>query len=70
MNEYLVIYEQAADGAWGAYLPDLPGVAAGGESREEVEQLIREAASAYVAFEREHGAALPSPAHQAGIVAV
>lgn len=28
MSEYLVIYEQADDGGWGAYLPDLPGVAA------------------------------------------
>ncbi len=28
VSEYIVIYEQAEDGGWGAYLPDLPGVVA------------------------------------------
>ena len=28
MSEYVVIYEQAEDGGWGAYLPDVPGVVA------------------------------------------
>ena len=28
MSEYVVIYEQAEDGGWGAYIPDLPGVVA------------------------------------------
>lgn len=70
MSEYLVIYEQADDGAWGAYLPDLPGVVAGGDSREEVEMLIKEAVATYVDFEREQGAAIPAPTHQAGVVAV
>ena len=32
MSEYAVIYEQAEEG-WGAYLPDLPGVVALGDSR-------------------------------------
>ena len=41
MSEYLVVYEQAEDGCWGAYLPDLPGVVAGGQDREEVERLIK-----------------------------
>jgi predicted RNase H-like HicB family nuclease len=26
MSEYVLIYEQADDGGWGAYVPDLPGV--------------------------------------------
>jgi hypothetical protein len=30
MSEYVVIYEQADDGGWGAYIPDLPGVVAVG----------------------------------------
>ena len=33
MSEYIVIYEQADDDGWGAYLPDLPGVVAIGVSR-------------------------------------
>ncbi len=48
MSEYVVIYEQAEDGAWGAYLPDLPGVVALGESREQVEARIAEAVTAYL----------------------
>lgn len=41
MTRYVVLYEQADDGGWGAYLPDLPGVVAGGETREEVERVSR-----------------------------
>ncbi len=43
MNEYMMIYEQAEDGAWGAYIPDLPGVVALGANRAEVAELIQEA---------------------------
>ncbi len=48
MSDYVVIYEQADDGGWGAYLPDLPGVVALGESREEVERRIAEAVALYL----------------------
>ena len=47
MSDYVVIYEQADDGGWGAYLPDLPGVVAIGTSRAEVADRIQEALSAY-----------------------
>ncbi len=69
MNEYVVIYEQAEDGAWGAYLPDLPGVVALGVNREEVAERIREALAAYAKDLQERGRALPSPHHSAGTVA-
>jgi hypothetical protein len=36
MSDYVVIYEQAEDVDWGAYLPDLPGVVALGAARSEV----------------------------------
>ncbi len=39
---YTVIYEKG-ESTWGAYVPDLPGVIAAGDSREEVEALIHEA---------------------------
>jgi hypothetical protein len=45
LSEYIVIFEQAEDGGWGAYLPDLPGVVALGDSRPEVEARIREGAA-------------------------
>jgi len=47
---YTVIYEKGAI-SWGAYVPDLPGVITIGDTREEVEELIREA----VEFHRRRG---------------
>jgi len=69
MSEYVVIYEQADDGGWGAYLPDLPGVVAIGTSRAEVAERIQEALSAYADDLRERGRPLPAPHHAAGTVA-
>lgn len=62
MSEYLVIYEEAEDGGWGAYLPDVPGVVALGSSRAEVGERIREALAAYAEEMRHLGRALPAPA--------
>ncbi len=47
MSEYVVVFERAQDGGWGAYLPDLPGVVALGTSRDEVASRIQEALDAY-----------------------
>ena len=69
MSEYVVIYERAEDGAWGAYLPDLPGVVAIGRTRSEVGERIREALAAYVDAIREAGGKLPAPHHSAGTIA-
>jgi hypothetical protein len=41
LSEYVVIYEQAPDGGWGAYLPDLPGVVALGASRARLPSASR-----------------------------
>jgi predicted RNase H-like HicB family nuclease len=68
VSEYVVIYEQAEDGAWGAYLPDLPGVVALGTTREEVTARIQEAVSAHVELLRAEGRSLPVPAHAVGTV--
>ena len=68
MSEYLVIYEQAEDGGWGAYLPDLPGVVALGATRTEAAERIKEALSAYSEDLRERGESLPTPHHVAGTV--
>ncbi len=65
MSEYLVIFEQAEDGAWGAYLPDLPGVVALGQTRTETSVRIKEALAAYVGDLRDRGQPLPSALHEA-----
>ena len=69
MNEYVVIYEQAADGGWGAYLPDLPGVVALGTTREEATERIQEALAAYAEDLQQRGRSLPVPHHATGTVA-
>ena len=61
MSEYVVIFERAEDGDWGAYLPDLPGVVALGSSREEVAAGIQEALDAYAEEMRGLGQPLPAP---------
>jgi predicted RNase H-like HicB family nuclease len=69
MSEYVVIYEQAEDGGWGAYIPDLPGVVALGPTRAEVGERIKEALAAYSEDLRDRGRALSAPHHAAGTVA-
>ena len=69
MTEYVVIYEQADDGGWGAYIPDLPGVVAVGPTRDEVTGRIKEALTAYSDDLRGNGQMLPRPHHTAGTVA-
>ncbi len=46
--KYLIVFEKTATG-YSAYLPDLPGCAATGRSREEVEKNIHEAIELHVA---------------------
>ncbi len=69
MREYLVIYERTDDGEWGASSPDLPGCVAVGETRAEVEQLIRDAIPAHLALMRDSGDPVPEPHHIAGVIA-
>ena len=65
--KYTVIYEKG-DSTWGAYVPDLPGVIAAGDSREEVECLIREAVEFHIEGLRLHGESVPEPTVEAGKV--
>ena len=69
MKEYLVIYEEADDGGWGAYSPDVEGVIAVGASRAEVEERMAEAMAAHLDYLREQGKPLPEPHTDAGHVA-
>jgi predicted RNase H-like HicB family nuclease len=69
MSEYVVIYEHAEDGGWGAYIPDLPGVVLPGTMRAEVGERIQEALSVYADDLRGCGGSLPLPQHRAGSVA-
>ena len=64
-----MIYEQDADGGWGAHSPDVEGVFALGADREEVEARMAEALSAHLHVLRERGEPVPEPRTDAGRVA-
>ena len=68
MSEYVVIFERAEDGGWGAYIPDLPGVVALGATRDEVSERIREAVSAYAEEMASLGKPLPEPVAATGTI--
>ena len=70
MREYLVIYEHGKDGGWGAYAPDLPGLGVAAETREEVEDLIRQGIKLHIAGLREDGLPIPEPTTTAERISV
>jgi predicted RNase H-like HicB family nuclease len=67
--KYTVIYEKGPT-SWGAYVPDLPGVIAVGDSREEVERLIQEAIEFHLEGMREEGLVIPTPSSLAGVIEI
>ena len=57
--KYAIIIEKG-DTSYGAYVPDLPGCIAVGESEEEVRRLIAEAIEFHLEGMRENGEAIPA----------
>jgi predicted RNase H-like HicB family nuclease len=66
---YLIIIEQGSNSC-GAYVPDLPGCVAVGESREEVIELIRESIAMHLEDLRERGEAIPQPSSSSETVVI
>ncbi len=58
--KYAVIIEKAEEG-FGAYIPDLPGCVALGQTRTQVERLIKEAVALHIADLRDQGLPVPTP---------
>jgi predicted RNase H-like HicB family nuclease len=66
---YAVVIEKA-QGNYSAYVPDLPGCIATGETVAEVQELIREAVELHIAGMREDGLAIPPPSSQVDYIQV
>jgi predicted RNase H-like HicB family nuclease len=66
---YMVIVEEGPT-SFGAYVPDLPGCAVVGESREEVLTLIREAIELHLEGLREQGQSVPQPHSSSELVEI
>ena len=64
---YLVIVEKGAT-SFGAYVPDLPGCVAAGESKEEVLALIHEAIEFHIEGLKEDGLPIPLPTSYSELV--
>jgi predicted RNase H-like HicB family nuclease len=58
--QYTVIVEKGAT-SWGAYVPDLPGCIAAGDTREDAIRLSREAIQFHVEGLIEQGESVPEP---------
>lgn len=67
--QYLVVIEKGAS-SYGAYVPDLPGCIAVGETRSEVTQLIHEAIEFHIEGLLDDGHPVPQPSSQAEFVEV
>jgi len=67
--EYLVVVEKGKS-SYGAYVPDLPGCVAVGETRREVMKLIRESVVLHIESLREAGEAIPAPTSKGEFIKV
>jgi predicted RNase H-like HicB family nuclease len=58
--KYLIVIVKGPK-SYGAFIPDLPGCVAVGDSRAEVKRLIREAMALHLEAMRENGEKIPNP---------
>ncbi len=69
---YAVVIEKA-EGNYSAYVPDLPGCIATGETIEEIKQMIAEAIEFHIEGMLEEGLPIPKPtsiAHEVEVLEV
>lgn len=67
--KYAAVIEQTGNG-FSAYVPDLPGCVAAGDTRAETEALIREAVAEHLELLREGGDLIPEPQASTSLVEV
>ncbi len=67
--KYAVVIEKGPK-SFGAYVPDLPGCIAVGETRDEVVQLIQEAIKLHLQGLQEQGECIPLPKSTVEIVSI
>jgi predicted RNase H-like HicB family nuclease len=65
----MVVIEEG-EASYGAYVPDLPGCVAVGETRQEVLDLIKEAVKFHLEGLRDRGEPIPQPCSSSELVDV
>ncbi len=66
---YLVVVEEGP-ASFGAYVPDLPGCIAAGETKDEALALIREAIALHLEDLKSEGLSIPPPTSVSEVVEV
>jgi predicted RNase H-like HicB family nuclease len=66
---YMVVIEKG-ETSYGAYVPDLPGCVAVGETREEALELVKESVEFHLEGLRERGEPIPEPCSSSELVDV
>jgi predicted RNase H-like HicB family nuclease len=61
--KYIVLFERAADGSIWGYAPDLPGATGVGDTLDEAKVSVSQGIALWLEVAREHGEAIPAPAH-------
>ncbi len=61
MTNYTAIFEQAEDGTWGGYFPDLPIILVNGSTLTEAQQNARSGLEMWIEDMKEQGLPIPPP---------
>jgi len=67
--EYLVVVEKGKS-SYGAYVPDLPGCVAVGETKREVIKLIREGIKLHIEAMAKAGEPIPPPTSKSEVIKI
>lgn len=67
MSGYVVVFEGDDASGFSAFVPELPGVVAAADTREETRRLISEAMGEHIALLRASGEPVPAPADAADV---
>ncbi len=66
---YAIVIEKA-ESNYAAYIPDLPGCVAAGDTIEETKQLLREAVEIHIKGMKEDGLPIPEPTIQTDYIEI
>ena len=64
MAKYTAIFEQAEDGTWGGYFPDLATILVNGNTLMEAQENARTGLALWIEDMKEQGLPIPSPTTQ------
>ena len=70
LNAIYAVVIESGQNNYSAYVPDLPGCVPGGDTLDEVKQMIQEAIELHIEGMREDGLAIPEPSIQVAMVEV